>query len=133
MKFYVASSLKNRERAAKLIEELLLRGHTCTYDWTLHGSVAGEFHRYREVAHAEITGVKRADVVIALFPGGFGTHCEFGAALALGKRVVMVVDDESMITDEKFCIFHHHPMVKDLIVGDSENYQRIHESIDEAL
>lgn len=129
MLFYVASGLSNRIAVSKMIEEIQSRGPRCTYDWTRHGSVAGEFHRYREVASAELAGVQRAAVVIARFPGGLGTHVEIGAALALEKPVIMVVADEAMITGEKFCVFHHHPMVKDLIVGDSENYDRIFESM----
>lgn len=90
MKIYIATMI---ERAVdhNVVRDVLVRaGHRITYDWTLHGSVRNEgVERITQVANAELQGVKDADVVIALLPGGRGTHAEIGAALALDKPVIL--------------------------------------------
>jgi nucleoside 2-deoxyribosyltransferase len=44
---------------------------------------------YAKIALAELAGVREADVLIVLLPGGYGTHVEIGAALGLGKPVIL--------------------------------------------
>ena len=44
---------------------------------------------YADTALAEIAAVREADVLVVLLPGGYGTHVEIGAALALGKPVIL--------------------------------------------
>ena len=72
---------------------------------------------YADIAEAELAGVREADVVIVLLPGGYGTHVEIGAALALGKPVVIHVPDHKTLETPYPCVFHHHSLVK-LIVAE---------------
>ena len=75
MKFYIASKLENAEQVSKVASVLKAAGHEHTYDWTKHGSVKGEGeNRLREVMQNEFFGVRDADMVIILMPGGRGTH-----------------------------------------------------------
>lgn len=90
MKMYIASRLENYLQVQALRDALLAAGHTITYDWTVHGSVQGQGEtRLREVAALEIKGVRDADLVVVLLPGGRGTHAELGAANVLGKPVIL--------------------------------------------
>ena len=109
MKYYLATSLGNIEAAKKAHERLAKRGWECTYDWTVHGSLAAKPERWEEVAQKEIHGVVGADVLIALMPGGRGTHVEIGAALAYGIHVWIVGLDEKAAYE---CLFHHHPQAR---------------------
>ena len=69
------------------------------------------------MADQELEAVKNADVLIVLLPGGFGTHVEIGAALALGKPVILHAPDYETLNKPYRCVFHYHPRVK-LIVSD---------------
>jgi hypothetical protein len=89
-------------------------GWTHTYDWTVHGSVQQEpSKRIGQVAEAEMGGVVAAQILIALLPGGRGTHCEIGAALAVGSKVFICSEDPELDfgTTGKTCAFYHHPGV----------------------
>jgi hypothetical protein len=50
-----------------------------------------------------------------LLPGGFGTHVEIGAALALGKPVILHSPDQKTLETPYPCVFHHNPGVKLLL------------------
>lgn len=89
-KVYIASSLENAAAVRRLRDLLVWQGHTVTYDWTEHGSVQSEGpERIAAVAAAEEAGVRAAELLIALLPGGRGTHVEIG--IALGARVPVVL------------------------------------------
>lgn len=79
---------------------------------------------HAEIAESEIGGIKSADVVIVLMPGGYGTHVELGAALSLGKPVVMHVTDRALLDEPYPCVFHHHPLVK-IFVSASLNVENV--------
>ena len=114
MKYYIATKLENHAEHTRLRDLLDSRGHRCTYDWTVHGAVYGSgLARCREVAELETNGVKDADTVIMLWPGGRGTHVELGIALALDKRCVLVssVEGHHAATPE-VCAFYMHPLVE---------------------
>lgn len=97
MKFYIASKLENAEKVKRLANVLKANGWEQTYDWTKHGSVQKEGEqRLREVAGYEINGVRDADVVIVMLPGGRGTHSELGAANVLGKPVFIYADNDNL-------------------------------------
>lgn len=106
--FYIASRLENAAQVKKMANILTAAGHTHTYDWTAHGSVEGESEdRIREIASGEIRGVLEAAVVIALLPGGRGTHTELGAAIALRKRILIcAADEEALQQDGQACPFY---------------------------
>jgi hypothetical protein len=72
---------------------------------------------YATVARQELDAIKNADVLIVLLPGGYGTHVEIGAALALGKPVILHSPDRETLNKPYPCVFHYHPGVK-LIVSE---------------
>jgi nucleoside 2-deoxyribosyltransferase len=116
MKYYIASSLENAEQVKRLIWLLKSWGWQVTYDWTKHGSVQAEGREViKETAKKELAGVKEADLVIILLPGGRGTHIEMGAALALGKPVILYAEDNTVLEQTKrICSFY---MLADIVVG----------------
>ena len=77
MKYYIATSIK-RAKEHNLIRDALNEfGHQITYDWTVHGSVKNtSLELLKKVGQAEIEGVKYADFMVVLLPGGNGTHPE---------------------------------------------------------
>lgn len=114
MKFYLASGLENAEKARFFRNELVREGLEQTYDWTVHGAVAGQgVDRIREVAEFELRGVERADFVLVVLPGGKGTHFEMGAAFAYGRPVFLYSPDRAILEDHpQTCAFYHLPGVK---------------------
>ena len=114
MKFYIASKFENAEQVKRLSDVLRRWGWRQTYDWTEHGHVGhlGK-ERLREVAENEIRGVKDADVVIILLPGGRGTHAELGAANVLQKPVfILSGTGEPFAVDNSTCAFYWNRNVK---------------------
>jgi len=116
LRFYVAGRLSNAGRVRQVLDAIRERGHTITYDWTVGADANGKFcdppERWPEISSAEIAGVKSADTVVIVQPGGFGAHTEFGAALASGKDVWVVGTREEMRAGAAYdCIFNWHPLV----------------------
>ena len=60
---------------------------------------------------------------MALLPGGRGTHCELGMALAYaectGAEVFVHAPDGSGFFefDDRTCAFYHHPLVRRVVGG----------------
>lgn len=119
MKFYIASRLDNIAAAQYVRDMLTGLGHTVTYDWTIHGSVVGRGEAVLgRVALDELRGVEAADTVLALLPGGRGTHAEIGAALVLGCPVVLWHPDGRVFLDTtETCAFYWHPGVAARLSG----------------
>lgn len=113
MRYYIAARIENASAHNQVRDALNARGHEITYDWTSHGAV---WHRgleeIRRVAALEIKGVLDADFVVALLPGGRGTHVEVGAALGLGRTVFIhsTRPDEHFSAHPDTCAFYHHPL-----------------------
>jgi hypothetical protein len=115
-KRYYLSTRKDRStRATPIVEALKARGWERTFVWKDEGGSSPD--GYAETALAEIAGVREADVLIVLLPGGYGTHVEIGAALALGKPVILHAPDRKTLETPYPCIFHYHPSIK-LLVSD---------------
>jgi len=114
-RFYLSTRKNSSARAEALLEALKASGWQRTFDWTDWGNIGSA--RYAELASAEIAAVKEADVLVVLLPGGFGTHVEIGAALALKKPVIIHAPDHETLETPYACIFHYHPQVK-LIVSE---------------
>jgi nucleoside 2-deoxyribosyltransferase len=114
-KFYLATKRTRAAQAEKLLEALNSRGWERTFTW--NGKDKAGNDEYPELALAELAGVREADVLIALLPGGYGTHVEIGAALALGKPVILHAPDQKTLDTPYPCVFHYHPGVK-LIVSE---------------
>jgi hypothetical protein len=123
-KFYIASGLDNAGQVRQVAETLKAAGWTHTYDWTVHGSVAGKGPDvFVETAAAEVLGVRDADVVIVLLPGGRGTHAELGVALGeavwreatgfeMGVCIYSPTPEKDFGTGRTTCAFYHHPNVQ---------------------
>lgn len=119
---YIASRLENALQVQELRDSLAVHGVFLTYDWTRHGSVQSDgVDRMREVAQNEADGVRRARVLVALLPGGRGTHVEIG--IALGRRIPVLLVGEQPGPYE--CAFYHHPLVERVAL--SVVPQRLHE------
>lgn len=89
-RFYLATSLQNRGIALDVIRRLRDVGWTTTFDWAARPPV--DHHdpaALRRRAQDDIAGVLSADVVVAILPGGVGTHYEIGAAYAKGIPVIL--------------------------------------------
>lgn len=116
MRYYIASRLENATKVKELKALLDAAGWEHTYDWTVHGSVRSQGQRVMaDVAAAEVRGVMGADVVIALLPGGRGTHVEIGLAMSNPNIIdVWLVggEDEHFSLDERTCAFYHHRYVR---------------------
>lgn len=115
MRFYIATKLENHAAHNVIRDCLHERGWRITYDWTTHGPVwrLGE-DTIRETAVKEVQGVSCADVVVVLWPGGRGTHVELGAAIALGKRIVIHAESGPrglLGIGPETCAFYWHPQV----------------------
>jgi len=91
MRVYVATAFHNRVARARVIDELRCRGHTITFDWAEHTDLPLE-----EAGCCDILGVREADVLIVLLPGGRGTHVELGIALGTDVPAVIVAMSEGI-------------------------------------
>ena len=114
-RFYVSSRKDRGKHADALAHALIAQGWKRTFEWTDLGDASPESHA--ATAEAELQGVREADVLIVLLPGGFGTHVEIGAALALEKKVVLHSPDQKTLETPYRCVFHYHPSVK-LVVSE---------------
>lgn len=91
MKVYIATKLANTEQYDQVRSLLMELGHQITYDWTMHGSVKEtSTERLREVGQREEKGIRDADVVVGLLPGGRGTHWELGFASGLKRPIILL-------------------------------------------
>lgn len=119
MRFYISSCLENKDRVAELASVLTGRGHELTYDWTGHGDIRSQGERVMsEVAFSELRAVRDAELMIALLPGGRGSHTELGLAIATrsNKRIIIWSEDGREFTDpESICAFYFHPSTERIV------------------
>ena len=114
LKFYVATRFSNKaevRRARRLLQRTLQ--HEITYDWADKPlQVVTESH-LKASAIKELEGVQDADYLVAILPGGFGTHVEIGAALVTDKPVFLVVPHANYLCDlqRNSMPFYRHPNV----------------------
>jgi nucleoside 2-deoxyribosyltransferase len=121
-RFYVSSRKDRSEQANALSEALKAHGWERTFVWT-DQSGAGSGAR-AATAEAELKGVRDADILVVLLPGGFGTHVEIGAALALGKKVLLHSPDQETLENPYPCVFHYHPRVT-LVVSETLDVSQV--------
>jgi nucleoside 2-deoxyribosyltransferase len=112
-RFYLSTRKDCSAQAVVLVEALEAQGWERTLDWTDQNNVGPD--GYADTALAEIAAVREADVLVVLLPGGYGTHVEIGAALALGKPVILHAPDRKTLDTPYPCVFHYHPQVKLLV------------------
>lgn len=106
MKFYIASSFKNIEEVRNLSNELKLRGHIHSYDWT-QNERANSIEKLATIGELEKAAVIESDFVVILLPGGKGTHIELGIAIGLGKRVYLYSPTDEIYDYDKTSTFYH--------------------------
>ena len=114
MRIYIATGLANAHRAQLMRDACRANGHTVTYDWTAHGPV-GRLGQavLTETAQNELRGVALADLVIAILPGGRGTHGALTAGRVLGKPVINVDELGGAFTvDDSTCAFYWHHLAQ---------------------
>ncbi len=112
-RFYIATR-KDREAQANTISDALKAlGWQRTFIWTAQD--VGDKDQYAMVAQQELDAIRDAEVLIVLLPGGYGTHVEIGAALALGKPVILHSPDRKTLETPYPCLFHYHPGVRLII------------------
>lgn len=116
MKIYLCSRYSRRDEMRTVRAELERYGHTITSRWlnTIWeeqdeaGSAAAPPEYRQEYAVKDMEDVCACDCLITFTEqprsgGRGGRHVEYGAALALGKRLVVVGFRENL--------FHEHPQV----------------------
>ena len=109
-RFYLSTRRDRSAKVAPLLEALKAKGWERTFDWA--DREASSESEYGDLAVAEITGIREADVVIVILPGGRGTHVEIGVALAMGKPVILHAPNRKTLESPYPCAFHYHPRVK---------------------
>jgi nucleoside 2-deoxyribosyltransferase len=99
---YIAGRYARRTELASVVAELERAGATITSRWLFAESrpvVSHELHpdaRARSLAEMDLQDLRKADVCLAFTEpaeapqGRGGRHTEFGVALALGARVIVV-------------------------------------------
>lgn len=115
-KFYVASSLQNKNAVVYVSNRLKSQGYLHTYDWTRNIGSA-EHHSFTlddlsEIGKQEKEGVAHSDFVVIMLPGGKGTHIELGIALGLGKKIFLYSEDGAINNSETTSTFYHLPEVE---------------------
>lgn len=107
-KIYIASTLGNAERVRQIRDRLVRLDIGLTYDWTEHNGgqpyISNEDAALkREVAEKELTGVRDAEAILVVLPGGCGTHFEMSAAYCWRKPIVMLIQ----ATNDNIPSFHY--------------------------
>jgi hypothetical protein len=114
MKFYLAARYSRIAEMQAVRDDLLIAGHEVTSRWVDggHGAVDAELtdEQSRQFAHEDIRDIVAADCVINFTeaprtgPTRGGRHVEYGMALVLGSRIIVVGHREN--------IFHYLPAVE---------------------
>lgn len=111
MKFYVAGKFEDHEKVSRVINALVERGHTVSYDWTVHAQASPERIAepdYRvECARLDMQGVRDCEALFLLGdnPKLAGTWVEMGAAIALGKKVFVAAPVSNCVFLELVNVF----------------------------
>ncbi len=108
MKLYLAARFRRREELVGYADQIKSMGHEITSSWVYGGEDGMTFN---QIAQLDISDVMKSDGLVgfgeiygAEFSGG-GRHAEFGAALALNKKLYVVGGKEH--------VFHWYPGVID--------------------
>ncbi|ASK61815.1 group-specific protein [Virgibacillus phasianinus] len=93
MRFYIASSFKNKEMVTYVAQKLILKGFSHTYNWTMNQR-AVEPTTLKAIGEQEKQAVQNSDIFILLHPAGKSSHVELGIALDLGKPIYIYSAEE---------------------------------------
>lgn len=118
MKFYIASSIKNKGNVQDVFNALITKGHEVTTDWTLTDDISEDERGFkkdymRSIAKRDSEGIRECDVFVLLNAPSEGRsmYVELGIAIAMyeatGKPLVFVVG-----SDNKESVFYFHPAVQ---------------------
>ncbi|MFS0864365.1 nucleoside 2-deoxyribosyltransferase [Fredinandcohnia sp. 179-A 10B2 NHS] len=124
MKFYIASSLQNKEQVTYVSDKLKREGYIHTYDWTKNENVS-TLEKLREIGRLEKEAVINSDIVIVLLPGGKGTHIELGIALGLEKKVYLYSPTDEINNVETTSTFYHLPQIEKCVGSVEELIERV--------
>lgn len=131
-KCYIATRLENHAKYGEVRNALKDIGIGITYDWTSHGPVwSSGAEKIREVAESEFRGVQDADFCIVILPGGRGTHCELGMALAFSKPIYILAETPEIqhmqdATPETCAFYHDRLVIWTYTVPHLMNYCKTH-------
>ena len=104
---YIASGLQNRTRVQELRDKFIVYNIHLSYDWTTHGQVS-DLDRLQDIARNEVNGVLSAKCILAVMPGGRGTHYEMGVAWAMKKPIILLIEDPD---NHQWTSFHRLPEI----------------------
>jgi hypothetical protein len=90
MKVYVAGTWEYRVFATELMDYLRARGHYMCCDWTKHEKSDDA----SEYASQDLGGVRECEVFVMIDPAtpSKGKYTEFGMAIALGRKIIVLMD-----------------------------------------
>ena len=117
LRYYLATKVENWNFANEVADMLTGAGWVQVYRWTSHGNNGNVEHLgdkvKKEVAETETNGVKDADVLLVLAPGGRGTHVEIGIALGNNKPIFIWAEKEKDLksADGQITTFYYHSLV----------------------
>ncbi|UTH15073.1 nucleoside 2-deoxyribosyltransferase [Macrococcus epidermidis] len=115
MKYYIASSFANKEIVNQTINSLNNLGFINTYNWTLNEKADNKL-KLKTIGIEELNAVKDADILIAILPGGKGTHIEMGIAIGCNKPVLIAYFNKELISVDNSATFYHLDKVKHILV-----------------
>lgn len=127
-RFYLSTRLDRSGQAADLLDRLKARGWERTLEWEINEPSTTE--GFSRLAVAQLEAIGESDIVIVLLPGGRGTYAEVGAALALGKPIILYSPDRETLDKPYPCTFHYHPKVT-VVVSERLDLQQVLASIEE--
>jgi hypothetical protein len=118
MKFYVASSIKNKNKVQDVLDDLKTKGHEVTTDWTLTDDIPEDARRHkrdyvRSISKRDFEGIRECDIFVLLSKPSEGRsmYVELGIAIAMhettAKPAVFVVGP-----DNNESVFYFHPAVQ---------------------
>lgn len=124
MKFYIASSLLNKQAVNYVSDKLIEAGCVHTYDWTKNNR-AMTLDELKVIGEAEKNAILACDVIVILLPGGKGSHIELGIAIGQGKKIFLYSADKKVNDLDTTSTFYHLPEVEQVIGTLDELVERV--------
>lgn len=87
-KYYIATGYSHKERAEQLASVIKAAGGEVTCEWWTNIE-SRDPAELAEIGAEEFQGVRDCDMFVCMLPGHYGTHSELGAAVILGKKVIL--------------------------------------------